>query len=109
MDLIWGLQSLGIEQASTICKLVYQEAEFARIFAQHNQEGIGPETKVPIPAVTTANNETFTVLATLRELQGSTGGRPRESLPSREVVRLFLQSLALQVPSMHQENQGAAE
>ena len=55
-DLVWALQTLGVEQATTICKLVYQEAEFARIFAQHNQEGIGPETKVPLPAITTADN-----------------------------------------------------
>lgn len=108
-DLVWGLQSLGIEQASTICKLVYQEAEFARIFAQHNQEGIGPETRVPIPSVTTANNETFIALAALQELQHSGGEQPRESLPSREVVRLFLQSLALQVPRVSQANQGRAE
>ena len=35
-DLIWALQALGVEKASTICKLVYQEAEFDRIFTQHN-------------------------------------------------------------------------
>ena len=98
-DLIWGLQSLGVEQASSICKLVYQEAEFARIFAQHNQKGIGPEAKVPLPSVTAANNETFITLATLHELQYCPGtDRASEPLPSREIVRLFLLSLALQVP-----------
>ena len=109
MDLIWGLQSLGIEQVSTICKLVYHEAEFARIFAQHTEEGIGAETKVPIPSVTTANNETFIVLATLQELQRSGGEQAQHSLPSREVVRLFLQSLALQVPRVRGVTQEGAE
>jgi len=100
-DLVWGLQSLGVEQASAICKLVYQEAEFARLFAQHNQEGTGPETKVPLPTVTAANNETFTTLAALRALQPGAG----EPVPSREIVRLFLLSLALQVPRV-QRTQG---
>jgi uncharacterized protein YwgA len=109
IDLVWALQSLGVEQAGTICKLVYQEAEFARIFAQHNQEGIGPETKVPLPSVTAANNETFTTLATLQELQRRPGAdlSATESLPSREIVRLFLLSLALQVPGV-QGARGAA-
>lgn len=99
-DLIWSLQTLGVEKASTICKLVYQEAEFDRIFTQHNQKGIGPETKVPLPAVTAANNETFITLAALQELQHMPGADRSGSqpLPSRELVRLFLQSLAMQVP-----------
>jgi hypothetical protein len=105
-DLVWALQTLGVEQAGTICKLVYQEAEFARIFAQHNQEGIGPETKVPLMSVTAANNETFITLATLQGLQRRPGtdAAVTEPLASREIVRLFLQSLASQIP----RNQGAA-
>jgi len=98
-DLIWSLQSLGIEQATTICKLVYQEAEFARIFSHHDQEGIGAETKVALPSITAAENETFCVLATLQELQSLPGEKHGVATPlhPREVVRLFLQSLALQV------------
>ncbi len=96
-DLVWALQSLGVDQATTICKLVYQEAEFARIFAQHIEEGVGPETRVQLPSVTAANNETFITLATLQQLQRRPGSAYGEPLPSRELVRLFLQSLALQV------------
>lgn len=100
LDLIWGLQTIGVEQAGTICKLVYQEAEFARLFARHNEQGIGPESKVPIPAVTAANNETFVTLAALRELQQRPGASAHEQLPSREIVRAFLLSLAWQVPGV---------
>ncbi len=98
-DLVWALQSLGVEQASTICKLVYQEAEFARIFAEHSEQGIGPETKVPLPAVTEANNETFVTLALLSEMQHGSGVDRNTSglLPTREIVRLFVQSLASRV------------
>jgi hypothetical protein len=108
-DLIWSLQAIGVEQASSICKLVYQEAEFARIFAQHTEQGIGPETKVPLPSVTAADNETFITLASLQELQKH--GEPshdREPLPSREIVRTFLLSLALQVPGATNTRGGAA-
>lgn len=96
-DLVWALQTLGIEKASTLCKLVYQESEFARIFARHDEQGVGAETKAPLPIITAANNETFVALATLQELQGPlTTEKP---LPSREVVRLFLNALACQIPS----------
>ena len=100
-DLIWALQSLGIEQASTICKLVYQEAEFSRIFLSHTEEGIGPETKVPLPEITRAGNETFAALSAFQELRHPVGRDSAmiEPLPTREVVRLFLLSLALSIPT----------
>lgn len=99
-DLIWALQSLGVEQAGSICKLVYQEAEFARIFAQHNEQRIGPEAKAPLPSIMAANNETFTTLASLQELQkGMELGHGNERMLPREIVRMFLLSLALQVPT----------
>ena len=100
-DLIWALQTLGIEQATTLCSLVYQEAEFARVFAQHSQQGIGPETRVPLPVITEANNETFVALAIFQELQVPPSDRAttEPQLPLREVVRLFLLSLARQIPA----------
>lgn len=110
MDLIWALQSLGVRQASTICKLVYQEAEFSKIFTHHIKEGISAATKVPLPVITDANNETFTEMATLQELQ-YTPGTDRsvvKPLPMREIVRLFLMSLALQVPSAQIQRNSAA-
>jgi DNA-binding PadR family transcriptional regulator len=99
VDLVWALQALGVEQASTICRLVYQEAEFARIFAHHTQQKIGPETKVPLPAITERDNETFVTLAILQELQNpaSEGTATASQLEPREVVRLFLLSLARQI------------
>jgi len=105
-DLVWALQTLGVEQATTICKLVYEEAEFARLFAEHQAAGIGAETQVPLPAVTTANNETFTTLAVLQALV-----RPGKDLPalaSRDVVRIFLKSLAAQLPSTNAAKGAAA-
>lgn len=103
-DLVWALQALGIERASTICKLVYEEAEFARIFAQHKQENIGPESKVPLPSITAANNETFVTLATVQAILQSSAkiestAKPF-NLPSREVVRIFLSSLGQQIPAV---------
>lgn len=105
-DLVWALQTLGVEQASTICKLVYEEAEFARLFAEHKAAGIGPETQVPLPAVTAANNETFTALAVLQAL-----ARPARDLPAlapRDVVRIFLKSLAARLPSANAADGAAA-
>jgi len=101
-DLVWALQTLGVEQASTLCRLVYQEAEFARVFAQHSEQEIGPETKVPLPAITEAGNETFAALAILQELQIPPSDRTATApqLPLREVVRLFLLSLARQIPTI---------
>ena len=108
-DLVWGLQSLGVEHASTICKLVYQEAEFARIFAQHNEQGIGPETKVRLPSVTAANNNTFITLASLQELRCQPGSNnSAERFPSREIVRMFLLSLSLQVPGVNKTREATA-
>lgn len=101
-DLVWALQTLGVNQTNSICKLVYQEAEFARIIAQHNEKGIGPNAKIPLQTVTTANNETFVTLATLQELLQHQSGEGTKkatfSLPTKEVVRVFLKSLAMQVP-----------
>lgn len=108
-DLVWALQTLGIDQARTISKLVYQEAEFARIFAEHSKSGIRAQEKIPLPDVTAANNETLTILATLQELRGrKLNGKPRGlefSLPTREVVRVFLECLAIQVPHQGQSDQ----
>jgi len=106
-DLVWALQTLGVDQSGTICKLVYQEAEFGRIFAQHTQAGIGPETRISIPTVTAANNETFVTLATLQELLQRQSREEIKgktfTIPTKEVVRVFLKSLAMQVPrrSLH--------
>jgi DNA-binding PadR family transcriptional regulator len=105
-DLVWGLQTLGVEQATTICKLVYEEAEFARLFAEHQSVGVGAESQVPLPAVTTANNETFTTLAVLQALV-----RPGKDLPAlapRDVLRIFLKSLAAQIPSANAAKGAAA-
>jgi hypothetical protein len=97
-DLVWALQTIGVEQATSICKLAYEEAEFARIFAQHQQAGIGPEAQVPLPAVTTANNETFATLAVLQGL-ARLSTQNDATLSTREIVRIFLKSLAAQIPA----------
>jgi len=104
-DLIWALQSLGVQQAGSICELVYEEAEFARIFLNHKEKGLGTNIKEPLPSVTSANNETFITLASLQGFQNRRRPEPNsESLPSREIVRMFLLSLALQVPSVQRIN-----
>lgn len=108
-DLVWALQTLGVDQAGSIAKLVYQEPEFARLFAEHTKAGISASTKVPLPMVTEANNETLTMLAVLEELLGrgaetSSGGKGTE-MPTREVVRLFFECLAVRVPRQHQVTQ----
>lgn len=99
-DLIWALQAVGVEQASTICKLVYQEPEFARIFAEHARENIGPERRVPLSSVTETENQTFATLCTLKELQHDSiqNNRTTSLVPTRELVRVFLLALARQVP-----------
>ncbi len=97
-DLVWALQALGVEQSTTICKLVYQEAEFARLFAKHTKDGIRAESKVPLPIVTEANNETFVTLTALQKLLPQETKGKSLSLPMREVVRVYLRNLAMQVP-----------
>lgn len=110
-DLVWALQTLGIDQAGTISKLVYQEAEFARIFAEHTESDIRAEEKAPLPDVTAANNETLTTLATLHELSvrklDDDPGSLEFALPTREVVRIFLECLAIQAPRRRQSGQAA--
>ena len=101
-DLVWALQTLGVDQSTKICKIVYQEAEFARIFALHTQEGIGPESRILIPAITDASNDTFVTLSTLQILmqyfsQDSRGGI-KYIAPTKEVVRMFLTFLVMKVP-----------
>jgi DNA-binding PadR family transcriptional regulator len=81
VDLVWALQALGVEQASTICRLVYQEAEFARVFAQHSEQKIPPSAKVPLAAITETDNQTFTTLAILQELQSRPSERIRQRNP----------------------------
>jgi DNA-binding PadR family transcriptional regulator len=98
MDLVWALQAIGVRQATAICKLVYQEAEFARLFALHSRRRIRADAKVPLPAITAANNETFATLSILRGLRLA---KPRVDdfvLPSREIVRVFLETLVGELP-----------
>jgi len=105
-DLIWALQALGIAQAKSITRLVYQEPAFVRILAEHGESGVSAYAKTPIPAVTSANNETLTILATLQQLIHKPRIKGEETkaelatfqLPTREVVRLFLETLAQSVP-----------
>jgi hypothetical protein len=92
-DLVWALQTLGVQNVGAICRLVYREAEFAKIFSSHLNAGISAETKVSIPSVTEANNETFLTLALLQRLQ-MTDGAADFNLPSREIVRIFFENLA---------------
>jgi DNA-binding PadR family transcriptional regulator len=109
VDLVWALQALGVEQAGTICRLVYQEAEFARVFAEHSEQNLPPSAKVPLPAITETGNQTFATLAILQELQSRpwehTDTKPQ--LPAREMVRLFLLSLARQIPTTHSVGRSA--
>jgi hypothetical protein len=99
-DIVWALQTLGIDQAGSICKLVYQESEFCRIFKYQVEKGQGPETKTPLPSITSANNETFTTLAIINELWKRTNSSKKEngsfSIPSRDIVSVFLKNLVSQ-------------
>jgi len=95
-DLVWALQALGVQNVSAICKLVYQEPEFAKIFASHLNTPVAADSKVRIPAVTEANNQTFLSLALLEKLQ--LNKRIADFvLPSRELVHIFLENLAQNV------------
>ena len=96
-DLVWSLQTLGVQRAKAICKLVYQEAEFARVFASHARTNVGAETKVPLPSITEANNRTFVTLAILQRIQHELPAA-ESALPQRELVRIFIENLAAQLP-----------
>jgi hypothetical protein len=95
-DLVWALESLGIDQVTKICGLVYKEPEFAQLLTREREQGRGPEDRLPLPAVTDANNQTFLTLALIEGIlqRQSTriGGHLR--LSSREVVRIYLQILS---------------
>ncbi len=96
-DLIWALQTLGVDQATGICKLVYQEADFIKIFTDELKRGVSADVKTPLPSVMAADSETFALLATLRSVS-ELYDRSKFSFGHREVVRLFLRSLASQIP-----------
>lgn len=105
IDIVWSLQAIGVERATAICNLVYQEAEFARILAAHLAEGVQARSKVLLPLVTDSGNETFATLAVLQAL-----ARPFDGLgamPPREIMRLFLKMLARQFAG-RESAQGAA-
>jgi DNA-binding PadR family transcriptional regulator len=96
-DLVWALQSLGIEQAGAISRLVYQELEFSKLLLEHQKSGIPATSRVGLPTVTDASNETFIVLALLKHLtdQGEKRiAKGATSVHSKTVVRLFLNFLA---------------
>ncbi|QJE94785.1 hypothetical protein [Luteolibacter luteus] len=93
-DLIWALQTLGIEQSNSICKLVYEESEFAQVLADHARRGIPSNIKGNLPAITKEGNETFIALSILKQLQKSVS-LTDVSLSLRETTRLFLTALAL--------------
>jgi DNA-binding PadR family transcriptional regulator len=92
LDIVWSLQTLGIVNAKTICKLVYREAEFARIFADHARDQIRAETRVPLPSITTAGNQSFITLAVLLEIQKTFAERQLKFTP-RDAVRTYLETL----------------
>jgi len=104
-DLVWSLQAVGVERAKTICNLVYQEAEFARLLAAHLLKDIDASSKVRLPRVTDDGNETFVTLSVLQAL-----ARPFEgpgAMPPREIMRLYLKMLARQFAG-RERSQGAA-
>lgn len=93
-DLVWALQTLGVDNASAICRLVYREAEFARIFATHELEGVSATAKVPLPVITSANNATFLALSLLIQLDKGEISKDVTKLHPREILRVFLKYLA---------------
>ena len=102
-DLVWALQSLGVEQAGTICKLVYQESEFANIFERHLAKGIGAEAKTKLPPITSRNNRTFATLTALLNLSQNQANQGSGSpIPPREIVRVYLQYLFSRIPDLRQ-------
>jgi hypothetical protein len=63
-----------------------------------------------LPSVMEANNETFKVLSILGGFRTASapGEIPSDRLPSREIVRLFLLSLAVQVPDVRRNQTAIA-
>lgn len=106
-DIVWGLQAIGVEQAGAICKLVYQEAEFARMLEAHNAQGIAAGDRIPLPAVTSSANATLEVLLVIRHLSRRISDNAPE-LSAREMVRSYLQILADRVRATDNPTESAA-
>jgi len=100
IDLIWALQSLGVERVGTICKLVYREAEFSKLFAEHKEMAISARARCPLPVITAKGNDTFAEMAAIEQMSSTiknADGQFLEDLQTRELVRMFLISLSRKV------------
>jgi hypothetical protein len=97
-DVVWALQSIGINQATKICKLVYQEPEFVNLLEKDLERGIGPENRTPLATVPEANNRTFQYLTTIVGLS-ELSKRENGGLAPRELVRVYFELLASNIRS----------
>lgn len=92
-SVVWALQSIGIDQASKICKLVYQEPEFVNLLEQDLERGVGPENRTVLATAPNAGNRTFQYLTTIAGVS-RLARRENGGLSPREFVRVYLELLA---------------
>jgi len=92
-DLVWSLQSIGVNQATKITKLVYEEPEFVNVLQKDLEEGRGPAHKTPLMTVPVAANLTFQYLTTLTAISEISRGEENRVSP-RDLVRAYLELLA---------------
>jgi hypothetical protein len=92
-DLVWSLQSIGVNQATKICKLVYEEPDFANVLEDDLQQGRGPQNRTPLLSVPIAENQSFQYLTTLAAVNSLTTNEDGRLSP-RDLVRVYLELLA---------------
>ncbi len=90
-DLIWCLQSLGIETAADFCRLVYSEPEFEHATQQAERKGQQGSFRFPLPDVHTYQHPSFRLQAVIGEFHQDRVG---EKTSPRDIVRMYLNFLA---------------
>lgn len=90
-DLIWGLQTLGIETAGDFCRLVYSEPGFEHTMRQAERRGQQGSDRFSLPDVHAYQHPSFRLQAVIEEFHQDRLG---EQTSPRELVRTYLNFLA---------------
>lgn len=91
-DLLWGLQTLGIETAGDFCRLVYSEPGFEYTTQQAERKAQQRSLRFTLPDVHTYKHPSFRLQAVIGVLHQDRFG---EKTTPRDLVRTYLNFLAL--------------
>ncbi len=90
-DLIWGLQTLGIETAGDFCRLVYSEPGFEYTTQKAERKGQQRSVRFTLPDVHTYQHPSFRLQAVIGVFHQDRVG---DKTTPRDLVRTYLNFLA---------------